>query len=538
MIKNLIITFKPILRLALILSYPLLVLICLGWFLMPYTNGYIKESLAFLLLTLILIAIVVIIPINKLRLWFSLFTLLLLNVLCFIKLSFYYNYGLKLSASALFVIFETNAVEASDFLYNYFNAGVIGFLLVLVFLLFIAFIQLKRYQLKNIKSTLFLKVFSFLGIICSIILIHFRFLNENILFKSYKSYQEYTQTKANLKASLAQETSSNITVTNSLEEEQTYVVILGESASRWHMQLYGYDRETNPLLTAIKDELFVYNDVITTNVHTIIALDKLLTLSDYNDPNIKNNASIVQLANEAGFTTYWISNQKPVGLHESIPTLIGSAATEQYFLAADDFSYTIHDETLLPVLDSVLSKSANKKLIFMHLIGNHGRYSRRYPEAFNYFKDNKTNAKFKRKDAFTLINEYDNSMLYNDFIVSQVIKRVKAKNTNSYVLYFSDHGDEVFDTIDFVGHSEYHATKPMYEVPFLVWFSKEYKSKYLNDLDISNVNKPYILEDFIHSFSDLSHISFKGLNPEKSIFNSAFKPKVRYIKDGQDYDKK
>ncbi|MEJ6791612.1 MAG: sulfatase-like hydrolase/transferase, partial [Lacinutrix sp.] len=138
-----------------------------------------------------------------------------------------------------------------------------------------------------------------------------------------------------------------------------------------------------------------------------------------------------------------------------------------------------------------------------------------------------------------IINEYDNAIRYNDFVVREIIEKVKSKNENSYVLYFSDHGDEVFDTIDFVGHNEYHGTKPMYEVPFVVWFSKKYKQTNPELFNIENIHqRPYLLEDFIHSFSNISNITFDKYETEKSIFSNKFSIKKRLIKKGEDYDKR
>jgi len=96
----------------------------------------------------------------------------------------------------------------------------------------------------------------------------------------------------------------------------------------------------------------------------------------------------------------------------------------------------------------------------------------------------------------------------------------------------------MYDTKDMYGHNEYHATRPMYEVPFVIWLSDKYKQK--NELSNNYKNyikRPYILEDFIHSFADLSRIKFMKMDSTKSIFNSGFEKKSRLIKDSINYDK-
>src|SRR5699024_4361655 len=103
---------------------------------------------------------------------------------------------------------------------------------------------------------------------------------------------------------------------------EIHIVVIGESTTTWHMQLYGYHKETNPLLTEIRDELFIFDSVISPHTHTILSLEKMLSYSNYENQKPERNASIVQLANQAGFTSYWISNQRPIGFHESVATNI------------------------------------------------------------------------------------------------------------------------------------------------------------------------------------------------------------------------
>lgn len=519
--------------------YPFLVVTIIGWFLIPFTKAYLKEVIAFGLLTSILLCVPLMIKSSRISKIFFLFLTFLLSVLAFIKLSFYSQYGVKLSASALFVIFETNTTEGAEFLRYYFNT----FSIILLFILFIPWVfslSIPSSRLRMVVPYMkhkWLLLASLVWIFIAAFIINKKFTDQNILYTSINSYSEYRTTKAMLKNTLAKKSSPVITVEPSPEEPQTYVVVIGESTSTWHMQLYGYNRNTNPLLSEIKDELIIYEDVITPNVHTIVALDKILTLSDYDHPNLENNASIVQLANQAGFTTYWLSNQRPVGFHESMSTTIANAADHKYFLATDNFTNTIYDEVLLPSLQTVIKEPDLKKMIFIHLIGTHSDYKKRYPSSFQKFTGRNSRTLIQNPNTEKIVNEYDNAVLYNDYIIRNIIESVRKENTNSYVLYFSDHGDEVFDTMDLMGHNEYHGTNPMYEVPFLVWMSDKYKEERPNykNLDATKDRK-YNLENFIYSFADLSNIEFNLYDSSRSIFNPDFENRTRWIKQQEDYD--
>ena len=301
------------------------------------------------------------------------------------------------------------------------------------------------------------------------------------------------------------------------------------------MSLYGYYRKTNPLLAKQKN-LIVSKDVITPHVHTITALDKILTLNSFEDKQVKKNVSIIQLANHAGYKTFWLSNQRPVGISESIPTLIGCAANEKHFLNTNNYNRKSYDEVLLHSYQTALEDPAPYKMIFLHLSGTHLGYKERYPNSFEYFKDI-PKTMFKHSKAYQLINEYDNSIRYNDYIVNELLEKLKSKNTSSYFLYFSDHGDDVFDDQNTAGHSEYIGTNGMFEIPYITWLSPEFKNKPKFHFEISKIeNRKYLLDDFIHAFADLSQFHFDGLDKTKSIYNSTFVEKPRLIKDTIDYD--
>ena len=537
---------RALVKLSLFIFYPLINFIIIGWFLIPFIAGYFKEILGFSLFSILFFIIFLLIKKTIIKKWWLFFSLLILNTIVFIKLSFYYLFGVKITSSAIFVVLETNLTESSEFLSTYINALNVILLIVLVlpvlFLIWSIYAN-KKYSLflQNIWAlkikSIPIKIILVLIFLTSVFGINWKFKNENFLFTSINSYKEYQFTKKLLKNNLAKEKSEHLNNVENTTDPQTYVVIIGESTSKWHLQLYGYQRKTNPLLSEIKSELFVFNDVITPNVHTITALEKILTLSDIENPNKKLNASVVQLANQAGFETYWISNQKPVGLYESIPTLIGSAAKNKNFIATDNYNYNIYDEDLLPYFDKALNETKSKKIIFIHLIGTHNNYYNRYPENFNIYKNEFSDIPFKHKKSIEIVNTYDNAILYNDFIVRSIIDKVKNENLNSYVMYFSDHGDEVYDTMDFMGHNEYHGTKPMYDIPFILWLSKKYKIKNpeFNKLH-TMLDKKYSLENFIYSFSEISNIKFDSLNLSKSLFNKDFIYRPRIIKNAINYD--
>lgn len=522
------------------LWFPFLLVVVAGYFIIP-PNNYVQEIAAFGLMSTAIFLVCTYLKSWRVVALTTFLGYVFLAFFAFIKLSFYHQYGVSISSSALYVIFETNSDEASDYLSNYFS-GITYLLLAIVALPLLGmlkgFFSKRAFRPKPLKISIVYKGLLLLGALVCVFSIHKNFKTQNIPYATVVTWDDYLVAKEQLKDALAIPTSTAFTTIESEDIPQIYIVVIGESTSRWHMQLYGYGRETNPRLTQIKDELLVMDSVITPHVHTITALDKILTLASNENKAPIPNGSIIQLANMAGFTTYWLSNQKPVGLYESIPTIIGSAATHKRFMATDDYNYSIYDEALLPALNEILKdNTVSKKIIFMHLIGTHLRYEKRYPESFFTFKSAYKGLKFQHEKAIAQTNSYDNATLYNDHILREIIEQLRMQNGFSYMAYFSDHGDEVYDTMDFVGHNEYHGTRPMFEVPLLFWFSEKYKREN-NTLAETITNRKYSLIDFPHTFASLSHIKFEGFDASKNILDSTFIPRKRIIKDTIDYDKK
>ena len=124
--------YKSLLGLWAIVFYPFLLLLIIGYFLIPYTYGYRRELVAFGSLSLVFICIVWLINNATIRKYLIVFFFFLLMLLCFFKLSFYYLYGAKINASALFIIFETNTSEASEFFSRYLDFKTLVFFIALV----------------------------------------------------------------------------------------------------------------------------------------------------------------------------------------------------------------------------------------------------------------------------------------------------------------------------------------------------------------------------------------------------------------------
>ncbi len=318
--------------------------------------------------------------------------------------------------------------------------------------------------------------------------------------------------------------------------DHVFVIFLGESTSTCHMSLYGYNRETTPRMEAMRNDLSVYTDVITPDTHTFGVMQKVLTFANHEHPEyLKTRGSIVETFNAAGFETYWISNKSFITKWGGSYGVIADEAKHVYDLSL----LKKPDEIIVPYLHKVLNDNIRgNKAIFIHVMGNHMMYKARYPDAFEYFDHKKTldlpDLGFRDEEMKQIIDEYDNSILYGDFVFESILNEVKAANKSSYILFFSDHGDEVYDSRDVKGHLMTNVYPCQCQVPFVLGRSEKYKTEMPGI--VIDTSRPYSIENVIYSISTLSGLQYGYYNPEESVFSEEYKAPEKRLVGKEDYE--
>lgn len=469
---------------------------------------------------------------SRYRYIFLMFGYFILAFKVLVEISYYNLYPYNISASTIFIIMESNIAESAEYLQSYFS----GFNFALITLLFVPMVFFKFLTLKPLILSLTNKLINGGVIIMIIGVYYFKNLQDynlySIVWNSYQLYQNQMSLYENYGLHSSYGNFKEVTF-NGSSERKIYVLVIGESTTRHRMGIYNYPRNTNPLLTKIKEELTIFEDVISPHTHTIPSLSKMMSLSNYEDEDRLSEGSVIQLMNQAGFNTYWISNQRPVGWNESLISRIAEAADETSFINQQaDFLTTPYDSALIPYFNEAIDSKKEKIFIVIHLLGTHNKYSKRYPEDRLYYSGNAPLSISENIEHNKIINEYDNAVVFNDYILYEIISRLKLENASSYMLYVSDHGEDVFQVNNSASHTETMGTYPMYDVPFVLWSSKKFMHEKLK----ANVRKKYMLDDLIYSIADLSEIKFKSFEPQRSIFSDSLIQRKRLIYNEQNYD--
>lgn len=421
------------------------------------------------------------------------------------------------SSSYMFLLIESNKQELNEFSASYTSIPIIIFIIVMIVLFFI--IRKMKLVIKASKKLL-IGSFVFFGIVAVLKgsgLIETNAYH-NIVRGTYGYFDLQNSVKFNPNIS---KDDIKISANNDV-----LVVVLGESTTSKHMQLYGYHRETTPLLNGMRDSLYIYNDVISSDVITTKSLPKILT-SMNNSRKQEITTNIIEVFNKSGYKTYWLSNQRPIGFYDNQISKIASISNYLKFLNhGNEVQSRSYDEVLFPDFTSILEKDG-KKVIFIHLIGTHFDYNKRYPKTYNKFL---SNAESSKKE--TIINYYDNAVLYNDFIMYSFIKELQKQHKKSALLYLSDHGENVYDNSDFFGRSETILRKSMFEIPFLLWTSKDFELP--KDFEYIP-NRVFMADHTYESIGHLFGVLYKDMDLTRSIFSTAFLERKRKVINNVDY---
>ena len=326
---------------------------------------------------------------------------------------------------------------------------------------------------------------------------------------------------------------------------QTLVLVIGESLSRNHMSLYGFQERTNPLLEQ-RDDIYVYTDVIASFSNTINAILAMLSeVNVENEMSMKQAVDVLDVFSSAGFETFWISNQSPMGIWENRITAFANKSDHINFVnltsnSSLETNFTAsYDDRLFPPFLKVLNDTAPKKLIVLHLMGSHSKYAKRYPAEFDQFKG--------VGEKKRILAEYHNTVLYNDFIVDSILQcltHFSSLNPAFPVscVYLSDHGENVYDEGNIAGHDYAKwVPKSNMEIPLLFWLSNTYIERWPSKVNEIKANRhmPFMTDDLFHTLMDLTQLESPLFEEERSVINSAFdSSRTRMLEDEQDYDLK
>lgn len=326
---------------------------------------------------------------------------------------------------------------------------------------------------------------------------------------------------------------------------EVYVMVIGETARAMNFSLYGYQRDTNPRLSTTTG-LVTFSDVTTQSNTTHKSVPMLLSQASATDfERLFHEKGILQAYREAGFHTVFLSNQRP---NHSFIDFLGEQADQWLFLKTGDANQAgrelagatskdgnYYDADLLPILDKILNQKRKKEFIVLHTYGSHFNYMERYPREMAHFLPD-THCEAKLENRPDLINAYDNTIRYTDFVLSGVIERLRKHGGMSAMLYTSDHGENIFDDAHKLFlHASPRASEYELRVPFLVWTSQSFRQllpEVSRALSANSHKQAQSSRSAFHTMLNIGGISTRYLQAHMSLASMQYQPApLLYLND-------
>lgn len=322
---------------------------------------------------------------------------------------------------------------------------------------------------------------------------------------------------------------------------QVYVLALGESSRRDHWQLFGYARPTNPELSGVAN-LVPIPDMVTSRTVSTAAIPLVLTRKPMTEEGAWNEASILRAMQEAGFHTWWISNQKPLGKFDSPVSIYALEAEHIEFLnhSSSESAPSYDDVLVRPLLD-VLEQESGDLFIVLHMMGSHLSYDLRYPSGFKLFRPTYSDPEDEVVAGERIRNSYDNSILYSDHVLARVIEALRDSGSIAALFFESDHGETLpTPTCSMSGHGI--GSKYDFQVPSLFWHSDSYAKEFPDRVAAISANaaRPVLSANTFESLIDAAGVEFPGHDPTWSLFSGEWKYHQRMVtttSSATDFDK-
>ena len=282
-----------------------------------------------------------------------------------------------------------------------------------------------------------------------------------------------------------------------------FVVVVGETARAANWGLSGYARQTTPQLA--ERDVINFAQVTSCGTNTEVSLPCMFSLQgrrNYDEDKIRGSESLLNVLERAGLRVLWRDNQSGC---KGVCTGVETQKLDSAKVPGLCDGERCFDEILTHDLDQVLADRQGNLVIVMHQLGNHGpAYYKRYPDAFRRYTPECETPDLAKCERETVVNAYDNAILYTDHVLAKTIDFLKAKSAtyDTAMLYVSDHGESLGENGLYLHGVPYSiAPKVQVEVPMTLWVSPGYAQSFALDTDClrQRAAQPATHDNLFHS---------------------------------------
>jgi lipid A ethanolaminephosphotransferase len=320
-------------------------------------------------------------------------------------------------------------------------------------------------------------------------------------------------------------------------KKSVVVIVVGETARAENFSINGYGQATNPRLS--KENIINFPNTHSCGTATAISLPCMfsnLKRSHYNDSDAKHSENLLDVLVHAGVSLLWKDNNSGC---KGVCQRVNMVSTESLNVPGLCVNGECFDEVMLQGLQDYMDNAKNNAVIVLHQKGSHGpAYYKRYPERFRLFKPECTNDQVQDCPRDDIINAYDNTILYTDYFLAEIIGLLKANadKYNTAMIYMSDHGESLGENGIYLHGLPYSfAPEEQKHIPFVLWLSKDYSGSFQLDTECikQRRNTPYSHDNLFHSVLGLLDIKTVAYEADYDIFSGcrqAISKPLSYVK--------
>lgn len=250
------------------------------------------------------------------------------------------------------------------------------------------------------------------------------------------------------------------------------IFVLGESATRNRMGVYGYGRETTPYASSHRNELCVFEDVVGTATTTAEAMKYLLTQATLRSPR-DMRCTLAQCLGAVGVRCELVTSAARWGEWDGCETFVFAGCTNMVFTGERKPGLLYDDEHHKYIEQALARAGDGAVVVFSHLKGSHFPVLNAIPRNFSPWGSEEDPEWKNASNPLANVNNYDNTITYTDVQLQRMIETLKATGRPAWLIYISDHGESVDSSVN-----RQSGDRNMWELPMIFWASPEYRKHF------------------------------------------------------------
>lgn len=434
-----------------------------------------------------------------------------------LQLVYFANYQYPITEAASIALLQTNPEEAKEYLLLNLGYGGIIASVVVLFLMLLCFVHFNKFESNNNQKLNKKHIVTAILICLATVGYGSKMFFNTGVMQTYVFAKEYFEGANKFKAYHDKNFASLVVNPSkpAFSKPSTIIMVIGESASAYYMSAYSDVKNDNsPWLRSLRgnDNFIIFNHAYTSKCQTVPALERALTeKNQYNNKEFNQCVTVIDIAKKSGYETYWFSNQGYISDADTPITMVAKTADHAEWLSEDKalkgkYQY---DGDLLNCLKKVDPTKNN--FVVLHFMGSHEDCINRYPQSF---------AKFSEPGKFDMVLNYDDSLAYTDYILSEVFKYADDNLNLQAMLYFSDHGGDPYRK-----RNPDNAGFKMLQISMFIYVSDEYKQLFAESVAVFKEHRnAYFTNDLTYELvCNLLQIKSNHYNENESLLNSSYK---------------